>query len=296
METDEPVLIDYKPGPVEVWGRRMKMEYVGMASVFTVIAVLIYGGQPWTRSLVAMMGCFFLFLGLKKKNRDHLMCSFLLFLAALLARPAVLTADWALPLLLFGATVFSLERYIEKRPSQVYVLPVVLAVWGWVSGFWILGLLFAAAYLFHPRADRPGWQRKLALTVAAAAATGGITTTVRLMGSNAPIDYWPSARIALSSTHLAFTVGLVLAALVVLAAYRRRLIAPHRINPLIFGALAPWDLRLTAMFGMVAAVLLAATIFHHSIDSDRARPFFKHAEWHFFWWVLALAGWAVART
>ena len=128
METDEPVLIDYIRGPVEVYGRRMKMEYVGMASVFVVIAVLIYGGQPWQRSIVATFGSFFLFLGLKKKNRDHLMCSFLLFMAALLARPAVLVAEWALPLLLFGATVFSLERYTEKRPSQVYVLPVVLAV------------------------------------------------------------------------------------------------------------------------------------------------------------------------
>ncbi len=296
METDEPVLIDYKPGPVEVWGRRMKMEYVGMASVFTVIAVLIYGGQPWTRSLVAMMGSFFLFLGLKKKNRDHLMCSFLLFMAALLARPAVLVADWALPLLLFGATVFSLERYIEKRPSQVYVLPVVLAVWGWVDGFWVLGLLFAAAYLFEPRTDRPGWRAKLALTVLIAALAGGIAAAVRLMGSNAPADYWPSARIALGSTHLVFAACVALAVLVMLVTYWRRLIVPHRINPLVFAALAPWDIRLTACFGMAAAVVLAATVFRHSIDSDRMRPFFKHAEWHFFWWVLALAVWAVART
>ena len=41
METDEPVLINYTCGPVEVWGRRLKMEYIGMASVFTVIAFLI---------------------------------------------------------------------------------------------------------------------------------------------------------------------------------------------------------------------------------------------------------------
>ena len=87
--------------------------------------------------------------------------------------------------------------------------------------------------------------------------------------------------------------GIALVVVVVLASYWRRLILPHRINPLIFAALAPWDIRLTAMFGMSAAVLLAATVFRHSIDSDRARPFFKHAEWHFFWWVLALAVWAV---
>ena len=294
METDEPVLIDYIRGPVEVYGRRMKMEYVGMASVFVVIAVLIYGGQPWQRSIVATFGSFFLFLGLKKKNRDHLMCSFLLFMAAALARPAVLVAEWALPLLLFGATVFSLERYIEKRPSQVYVLPVVFAVWGWVDGFWLLALLFAIAYLFHPRADRPGWRKKLLLTVVGAAAAGGITTVLRLTSSGLPTGYWPSERLAPSPTQLIFISVLVLAALVIVVSYWRRIIAPHRINPLVFGALAPWDIRLTAMFGMVAAVLFAATVFRHSIDSDRARPFFKHAEWHFFWWVLALAVWAVA--
>lgn len=293
METDEPVLINYKPGPVEVWGRRMKMEYVGMASVFTVIAVLIYGGSPWSRSLVAMMGSFFLFLGLKKKNRDHLMCSFLLFLAALLARPAVLVADWSLPLLLFGATVFSLERYIEKRPSQVYVLPLVLAVWGWVDGFWLLGLLFAAAYLFEPRTDRPGWQRKLGMVVAASAVAGGIATAARLMGGSGVEGYWPTVRSTLGRSHLVFTGCIALIVVIVLATYRRRLILPHRINPLIFAALAPWDIRLSAVFGMSTAVLLAATVFRHSIDSDRARPFFKHAEWHFFWWVLALAVWAV---
>jgi len=293
METDEPVLIDYTRGPVEVYGRRMKMEYVGMASVFVVIAVLIYGGEPWQRAVVATFGSFFLFLGLKKKNRDHLMCSFLLFMAALLARPAVLVADWTLPLLLFGATVFSLERYIEKRPSQVYVLPVVFAVWGWVDGFWLLALLFAAAYLFHPRADRPGWRKKLGLTIAGAAAAGGMTTVLHLTGSGLPAGYWPSERLAPAPGHLIFTAVVALAVLVVVGFYRLRIIVPHRINPVVFALLAPWDIRLTAMFGMVAAVLFAATVFRHSIDSDRARPFFKHAEWHFFWWVLALAVWAV---
>ncbi|MCJ7753750.1 MAG: hypothetical protein MUP13_04235, partial [Thermoanaerobaculales bacterium] len=71
METDEPVLINYTRGPVEVRGRRLKMEYIGMASVFTVIAFLIYGGRPWSVSIPATLGSFFLFLGLKKKNRDH---------------------------------------------------------------------------------------------------------------------------------------------------------------------------------------------------------------------------------
>jgi len=295
METDEPVLIDYTPGPVEVYGRRLKMEYVGMASVFTVIALLIYGGRPWAVSIPATFGSFFLFLGLKKKNRDHLMCSFLLFLAAALGRPAVVGLGWAVPMLLFGATVFSLERYIEKRPQQAYGLPVVLAVWGWLNGFWLLGVLFAATYLLYPRADRPEARRILVRTVPIAAAAGGITTAVRLLGPNPPSEYWPTSFIQTAGGWAVFLGGVIFAVVVVVTAYWKRLIEPHRLNSLVFAALAPWDVRLTALFGMVAAVLLAATVFRHSIDSDRARPFFKHAEWHFFYVVLAVAVWAVVK-
>jgi hypothetical protein len=84
--------------------------------------------------------------------------------------------------------------------------------------------------------------------------------------------------------------------LAVTFAYWGRLIAPHRINPLLFAVLAPWDIRLSAAFGMVGAVVMAATVFRHSIDSERLRPFFKHAEWHFFYLVLVLALWAVLRS
>jgi hypothetical protein len=282
----------YVPGPVEVWGRRLKMEYIGMASVFTVIAVLIYGGAPWASSLPATLGSFFLFLGLKKKNRDHIMCSFLLFGAALLARPAVVAGDWAIPLLLFGATVFSLERAIEKRPEQVYGLPVVMALWGWLDGLWLLGLAFAAGYLLDPLRDREDARRKLVLTVPAAAVAGGIATAARLLGADAA-GYWPAARIPLPGA-VQLAVALAIALVVVtLVAYWPKLLVAHRVGPILLGALAPWDLRATALFGMGAAVLLAATVFRQSIDSDRLRPFVKHAEWHFFYLVLAVALWAV---
>lgn len=295
METDEPVLINYTRGPVEVYGRRLKMEYIGMASVFTVIAFLIYGGGPWNVTVPATLGSFFLFLGLKKKNRDHLMCSFLLFLAAALARPAVVGLGWAVPMLLFGATVFSLERYIEKRPQQGYGLPVVFAVWGWLNGFWLIGLLFAATYLLYPRTDRPEARKILNRVIPAAAVAGGVTTAVRLSASNPPAGYWPGALIPAAGWWTLFLGGVIFAVVAVVVVYWKRLIQPHRINSVMFAALAPWDVRLTALFGMVAAVLLAATVFRHSIDSDRARPFFKHAEWHFFYVVLALAIWAVLR-
>ena len=295
METDEPVLINYTRGPVETYGRKMKMEYVGMGSVFIIIAFLIYGGQPWAVSIPATFGSFFLFLGLKKKNRDHLMCSFLLFLAAALARPAVVELGWAVPMLLFGATVFSLERYIEKRPKQAYGLPVVLAVWGWLNGFWLFGLLFAAMYLLYPRTDRPEARKILVRVVPAAAVTGGAATAIRLLGSNPPADYWPTNLVSPTGLWSLVVFGVIVISVVVVVGYWKRLIQPHRINSVVFAALAPWDVRLAALFGMVAAVLLAATIFRHSIDSDRARPFFKHAEWHFFYVVLALALWAVFR-
>ena len=40
-------------------------------------------------------------------------------------------------------------------------------------------------------------------------------------------------------------------------------------------------------------MLLAATVFRQSVDSERLRPFVKYAEWHFFYLVLAVAAGAV---
>jgi hypothetical protein len=294
-ETDGIVIEGYEPGPVEVLGRRLKMEYVGMASVFVVIAVLIYGGSPWLRTLAATTASFFLFLGLKKKNRDHLMCSMHLFGAALLARPAVFEAGWALPLLLFGATVFSAERYLEKKPQQVAFLPLILGAWAWFDGFWPLGLAYSAAYILCPRSDREGATKILVRSVIAGAAAGLIVTVVRLVGPGTPAGYWFGARIAPVNWLLLAVAAIIAAVLVVISFYHRRLIVPHRINPLLFAALAPWDIRLTAMFAMVAAVLFSTSIFKLSIDSDRIRPYIWHAEWHYFYLITALAIWAIFR-
>jgi len=294
-ETDGIVIEGYEPGPVEIYGRRLKMEYVGMASVFVVIAVLIFGGSPWLRTLEATIASFFLFLGLKKKNRDHLMCSMLLFGAALLARPSVLAADWALSLMLFGATVFSAERYLEKRPQQVVFLPAILGVWAWLDGAWLLGLAYTAVYILCPRSDRPGATKILVRSVIGGAAAGLVVTAFRLLGPGAPAGYWFGARIAPEHWLLLVVATVIVAALVVIASYHRRLIVPHKINPLLFAALAPWDIRLTAMFAMVAAVLFSASIFKLSIDSDRIRPYIWHAEWHYFYLMTALAIWAIFR-
>jgi hypothetical protein len=266
-----------------------------MASVFVVIAILIYGGSPWLRTLLATTGSFFLFLGLKKKNRDHLMCSLHLFGAALLARTAVLEADFAVALCLFGATVFSAERYLEKKPQQVAFLPLILGAWAWFDGLWILGLIYTAIYILCPRSDREGATRLLVRSVIAGAAVGSAVTAVRLLGTTAPAGYWFGTRVAPAATLLVAIVTLAAATVVVIAVYRRRLIVPHKLNPLLFALLAPWDVRLTAIFAMVAAVLFSASIFKLSIDSDRIRPYIWHAEWHYFYLVLALAIWAIIR-
>ena len=67
---------------------------------------------------------------------------------------------------------------------------------------------------------------------------------------------------------------------------------PHRWNTLFFAFLAPWDGRLAALFAMAAGVLLCATVFRDSVDSTNLRPFFKHFEWHYFWYVFIIAVWA----
>ena len=294
-ETDGIRIEGYEPGPVERYGRRLKMEYVGMASVFVVIAMLIFGGWPWLRTLEATTGSFFLFLGLKKKNRDHLMCSMHLFGATLLARPAVFHADWALPLLLFGATVFSAERYLEKKPQQVAFLPLILGVWAWFDGSWLLGLAYSAVYILCPRPDRPGATKILVRSVIGGAAAGLIVSALRFLGPVKPAGYWLTPFMTPGKTQLLIVCGLVIAVFIIIAFYWRRLIIPHRINPLLFAVVAPWDIRLTAMFAMVAAVLFSASIFKLSIDSDRIRPYIWHVEWHYFYMMFALALWAVFR-
>ncbi len=77
----QPVMV-YVPGPVERFGRRLKVEYLGMASVYSIIALLFFGDfSSWYKTILATLGAFFLFLGLKKKTEDHLVGSLVLFAA-----------------------------------------------------------------------------------------------------------------------------------------------------------------------------------------------------------------------
>lgn len=276
----------YRPDAVERTGRRMKMEYVGMGSVFLFIWLVDFSGVPhWSYSALATAGTVFLFMGLKKKTRDHLVTSFLLFAAAALAEPSVTVELWAMPYALFGACTWAMEGYLEKRRNRILALPAVIGGFAWTGPLWLFAFAFVAAYLLEPRDDLPGLRRKLSWLVAASAAMGLAVTAVAPWRGNtggwaprAPDGWelWLAAAVALS---VVFS----------LVAYWRRLAWPHRVNGVLFTLLAPLDERFIAMFGTAGAIVLAATVFRQSTDSDRWRGAFRHAEWYFFPAILAVS-------
>jgi hypothetical protein len=281
---------DYKPDWMEVTGRKMKMEYVGMGSVFTVIFRTAFVHlQQRSEAAIATFATLFLFMGLKKKTRDHISCSLLLFTAAALAGPGVTDGRWYWPYAAFGACVWAMEGYLEKRRGRIYALPFVLGGFAAISAWWGLGLAFVAAYLLEPRSEVPGIRKRLAGIVAVSAAVAMIAA--------AYFRSWHveslSTLSAPSGELLALYVLIAVASVACLGFYWRRLAWPHRVNAILFGLLAPFDARVVALFGMAATVLLSATIFRHGIDSDRWRPLTKHAEWYFFPIVFVVALWTV---
>jgi hypothetical protein len=281
---------DYRPDWMEVTGRKLKMEYVGMSSVFTLIFRTAFVHLPrWTGSGIATIGTLFLFMGLKKKTRDHISCSLLLFIAAALAGPGVTNELWYWPYVAFGACVWAMEGYLEKRRTRIYALPIVLGGFAAISVGWVLALAFVAAYLLEPRPLLPGLRKRLAGLVAAAAGTGVIAASYFGTWRGETLSTLRPPAGGLLALY-ALTAAITMACL---GFYWRRLAAPHRVNAILFGVLAPLDARIVALFGMASMVVLSATIFRHGIDSDRLRPFTKHAEWYFFPLVFAAAVCAV---
>ena len=279
----------YQPDWMEVSGRKLKMEYLGMGSVFTLIGLIAFGHLTHvSQTAIATGGTLLLFMGLKKKTRDHIAASFLLFTAAALAGPGVRNGAWALPYALFGACVWAMEGYLEKRRTRIYALPIILGGFAAISPFWPLALVFVGAYLLEPRPEVPGIRRRLAWIVALSAGVSAITAAVVASRSAAV----PFALDPLTRGLLILYASVAVISVLCLAVYWTRLAVPHRLNAILLGVLAPFDTRVVAMFGMASMVLLSATVFRHGIDSDRLRPLVKHAEWYFFPLVLAAASWA----
>lgn len=269
----------YRPDAVERIGRKLKMEYVGMGSVFLLLSLADFRGVPHgTQAALATAGTFFLFMGLKKKTRDHLVTSFLLFAAAALAVTAVTELVWVLPYALFGACTWAMEGYLEKRRGRIFALPAILGGFAWASPFWPLAFVFAAAYLLEPRSDAPGLRKRLAWMVGIAGLAGIAVSAAAPWREGSPEwqshppDLWQLGLLAV------FTVPVLSS----LLAYRDRLAHPHRVNGVLFGLLAPFDERCIAVFAMVGAIVLAASVFRESADSPRWRHALRRAEWYFF--------------
>jgi hypothetical protein len=185
-----------------------------------------------------------------------------------------------------------MEGYLEKRQEQSLALPGIFLPWSFLDLSWIPALGFVAAYLLYPWTERPGLRRRLVWIVGLSAilAAGG---TALGFGTAPAFEVLGTGRLPLDTTQQLLFLGMGVPTLLCLIAYWKRLIPTHRLNTIVFAAMAPFDERLLAMFGMVAAVTLSATAFRHSIDMASLRPFFKHTEWFYFLLVSAIALWAI---
>jgi hypothetical protein len=282
------------PGPVERFGRKLKIEYLGMASVYLIIGLLVFDDFPyWYEPILATLGAFFLFLGLKKKTEDHLVGSLVLFATVSLALAPVVFSEWVVPYLLFGLTVFIMEGYRERRPTRIYALPPLFLGWSLADSSWWLGLVFAALYVAFPRPEKPQFRRHLSYMLIASLILGFSAHAIVDGSIISALRFYPEGQVPLDRTELEVLAAIGIPTLLCVALYWRKLSAPHRWNTLIFALLGVQDGRLAAVFGMVAAVLLCATVFRDSVDSPSMRFFLKHFEWHYFWYVFIIALWAL---
>jgi hypothetical protein len=269
----------YAPDGIERFGRRFKMEYVGMASVFLTIWLLHF------QDVAAIAAIFFLFVALKKKTRDHLVTSFLMFAAAALAVPAVASASWGLPFALFAMLAWALEGWLEKRPGRIVTIPFVLGALGATTALWPAGLFFSGAYLLQPRPDAPKLRRRLALLEGAGAALAIAAAVGAFASGRSETTAWRTP----APLHLTLCAPTAAPTVLALVLFWRTLATPHRWNALFSGALAPFDERMVAVFAIAGTIVLAATVFRQSVDSTQLRPHFKRAEWYYFWVILAVA-------
>jgi len=197
----------YVAGPVERFGRRIKIEYLGMASVYSITALLFFhDALLWYQTLLATLGAFFLFLGFKKKTEDHLVGSLVLFAAVGLAQGPIRSSGWVVPYMLFGATIFTMEGYLERRPMRIYALPVLFLVWSLADSSWWLGWVFVALYLGFPRKEKPQFRRLLALLVGISALLGFSAHAIRFRSVISSFWPFPPGHVPLGSTEVTLLI------------------------------------------------------------------------------------------
>jgi hypothetical protein len=286
--TDLP---DYQPDLFEIYGRKMKIEYLGMASVYLIITRYFFGGLPYlSESIIAVLGSFFLFLGLKKKTKDHLSGSLILFASVAVACGPVVTYEWASQYLAFGFSVFVMEGYLEKRQSRIYLLPALFVLWALKDTSWLLGMIFSAMYLTHPWIEKPGLRRRLLFLILLSFAAGSATSIIRYNITEAQgIFPFHDGLVSLDPASMGILILMIVLTLMCLVMFSKELRLPHCLNAIVFCAISWLDGRLAAVFAMPAAVLLSATLFRDSIRYERLRAYFKHTEWYYFWIVFLLA-------
>jgi len=299
---------EHTPDAVEKVGRRLKMEYFGMASGFFVIFCLFRLAPPaayeplagWSagwlpapllepgavgRALLATLAFFELFLAVKKKTKDHICASFLLLATALVVREGVAGPGAAVALACLGFLLAAMEGSIEKRRGRVFIMPVLLWIWAQAHPTFLLGL--AVPLLYLPPAPERHVNR---MRIAALWATSALACCLNPAG----FAVYPAAARALSGSGVlavgppipAAAIGLPVLALALLL---WRLLLPVHRGLLFLAAAAAFIPASELLFVCLVAVSLSGSVFRNSIRFDAVRPLFKRAEWYYFWVILAVA-------
>ncbi len=306
---------EHGPDAAEKLGRRLKMEYVGMASGFFVIFCLFLLARPtdhetlsgWSagwlpvslleptaagRALLAMLAFFELFLALKKKTRDHISASLLLLATALVVRLGVAGPGAAIALACLGLLLAAMEGSIEKRRGRVFFLPILFWIWAAAHPTFLVGLVVPLLYLL-PAPERQAQRSR----IAALWATSALASCLHPLGPAACLAAARALFGAGSSGESPPLSGLVIAApaLAVAVLFWRPMLPVHR-SLLVLAAGVAFAPHSELVFVCLLPVSLAATLFRDSIHFDGIRPLFKRAEWYYFWAILAVALVCLSRS
>jgi len=135
--TGTPLTRVYVPGPVERFGRTLKVEYP--RNGLCLFDHWTFGFRRFpllVRTNPSHFGGILPLLGTQEKDRGSSRWFPCCFAAVSLAHSPVVFSEWVVPYLLFGLTVFIMEGYRERRPSRIYALPAVFLGWSLADSSW----------------------------------------------------------------------------------------------------------------------------------------------------------------